>query len=135
MAELNYFQILSLSWAALGIGSSLLMITFGERWNEWKLQTAYRKEKPKWVYFIAVAGFAIIVYTWYSVFVHPVDYGWIFASFISLTAIKLFALLFQYDKFRQFVETMLNDKRKMTLLNGAVVAFSFVWIAMAFFLY
>ncbi|VAX20435.1 hypothetical protein MNBD_IGNAVI01-3066 [hydrothermal vent metagenome] len=135
MFELNYFQILCLFWAALGIGSRLLMITLGEGWNKWETEKAYRKDKPKWIYLVCAAGLLLIAYTWYSVFAIPVDYSWIIASLVSLTAIKILMLLFRYDEFREFVALTLNNKNKMNLLNGAVVTFSFVCVAMALFLY
>ncbi len=135
MFEMNYFQVLSLFWAALGIGSRLLMFTFGERWNNWELENAYRKEKPKWIYLVGTLGLLLIIYTWYSVIVHAVAYSWIIALLISLTGVKIFMLLFQYNKFRTFVVKILKDKSKMRLLNSSVVAFSFVCVAMAFFLY
>ncbi|NOX67441.1 MAG: hypothetical protein GXO85_16975 [Chlorobi bacterium] len=135
MLEMNYFQIISLFWAALGIGSRLLMFTFGERWNNWELENAYRKEKPKWIYLVGALGLLLIIYTWYSVFVYPVAYSWIIALLISLTGVKIFMLMFQYNKFRTFVAMMLKDKNKMRLLNGSVVVFSFTCITMALFLY
>lgn len=135
MLEMNYFQIISLFWAALGLASRLLMFTFGEHWKNWELENAYRKEKPKWIYLVGTLGLLLIIYTWYSVFVYPVPYSWIIALLISLTGVKIFMLLFQYNKFRTFVVIMLKDKNKMRLLNGAVIVFSFICVAMALFLY
>ncbi len=135
MIETNYFQILSLFWAAIGIGSRILMITFGERWNEWELKNAYRKVKPKWIYVVGISGLMLIGYTWYSVIFYSVDYSWIIASLVSLTAIKIFFLLFKYDKFRAFAKETLNNKKNSALLNGGVAAFSIVCAAMAFLLY
>ncbi len=135
MFEMNYFQVLCLFWAILGIGSRIIMITLGEHWNRWELENAYGKEKPKWVYLVGTLGILLIIYTWYSVFANPVTYSWIIASLISLTAIKIFMLLFQYDKFRDFVEETLNDKNKLALLNSSVAVFSLICIAMALFLY
>ncbi len=135
MSELNYFQVLCLFWAALGIGSRVLMALFGERWKRWEMTGAYGERKPEWLYVIGLAGLLLIGYTWYAVFTMQISYSWIIALFVSLTGIKIYMLLFRYDAFRQFVATMLGDRKKMMQLNIAVVVFSLACIGMAVFLY
>ncbi len=135
MFEMNYFQVLCLFWAIIGIGSRIIMITLGEHWNRWELEKAYGKEKPKWIYLVGILGILLIIYTWYSVFALQVAHSWIIASLISLTAIKIFMLLFRYGKFRAFIIEILNNKNKLTLLNSGVAVFSLICIAMALFLY
>ncbi len=77
---------------------------------------AYTKEKPRWINVIGGVAFAIVIYTWYQVFSSNVAYSWIIAVFTSLTLIKISALLFNYDTFRQFAYKTLSDplKRKET---------------------
>ena len=135
MDNLNYFQILCLFWAALGIGSRILMGAMGARWKRWELQSAYSAQKPKWIYLAGVLGLALIAYTWYAVFTMEVMHSWIIAVFVTLTGVKIYLLLFQYTRFRNFVTKMLNDKNKMLRLNLAVLMFSVLCIGMAVFLY
>ncbi len=63
MEQVNYFQILCLFWAALGIGSRILMKMLGTRWKKWELTSAYSSKRPRWVVWISVLGFLLIVYT------------------------------------------------------------------------
>ncbi|MHB2156244.1 hypothetical protein ACX8XN_17860 [Calditrichota bacterium GD2] len=135
MKQLNYFQILCLFWAALGIGSRVLMAVMGNRWKEWELNSAYREEKPKWLYAVGVLGLALIAYTWYAVFTLQVAYSWIIAALVSVTGIKIYMALFRYSQFREFVVRILNDRRRMRQLNVAVLIFSALCVVMAFFLY
>jgi len=134
MADLNYFQLLCFFWAVLGIGSRILMRVLGARWKTWELENAYSKQKPKWLYVVGVFGLILIGYTWFAVVTMEVPYSWIIAVFVSLTAIKIYLLMFQYDQFRAFVTLMLNDEKKMMMLNIAVLLFSMACVAMAVFL-
>ncbi len=135
MTEVNYFQVLCLFWATLGIGSRILMGIFGERWKRWELGRAYARQKPKWLYVAGTLGLALIAYTWYAAFTLGIDYGWIMAVFVSLTSVKMCMLIFRYDRFRTFAVMALNDRLKMRWLNAAVLFFSVVCIWMAFYLY
>ena len=135
MNKLNYFQLLCLFWAALGFGSRLFMSLLGERWNKWEMEKAYSAKKPGWLYAVGISGIALIGYTWFAVFTMEITYSWIIATLISLTAIKLYMLLFQYNKFRAFVVKILHNRKRMLLLNMTVLLFSAACIGMAVCLY
>lgn len=135
MDKFNYFNILCFIWAFVGIASRFLMIHFKERWNKWELEKAYSEEKPKWIYVVAVFSLIIVGYTWYKVIVLNVKYSWIISSFITLTLIKVFMLIFHYQKFREFVKEVLNNKRKLMQLNIGVFIFSIICILMGIYLY
>jgi len=135
MTRLNYFQLLCLLWALLGMGSCLLMGLLGRRWNNWELEKAYGRRKPKWLIGGGLSGMLLIAYTWYAVFSLGIAHGWIMAVLISLTAVKIYMLIFRYAEFREFVKATLNSKRKMLRLNLAVLSFSVICLLMALFLY
>ncbi|MBS4538922.1 hypothetical protein GOQ27_10625 [Clostridium sp. D2Q-11] len=135
MEDLNYFSTLCFAWAFVGIGSRILMIRYGKKWIDWELDKAYAKEKPKWIYIVSVISLIIVGYTWYQVFNMDIKYSWIIAILVSLTLIKIFNLIFNYDKFREFVDSTLNNKRKFKQLNISVFIFSIIFILMGIFLY
>ncbi len=135
MPNWNYFQTLCFFWALLGIGSRILMVVLGNRWNRWELESAYRKEKPFWLYPVGVAAVLLIAYSWYKVFTTEVPFSWIIATLVSLTGIKMYLLLFRYWQFRRWVVEMLSNRKKMRQLNLAVVIFSLIFLAMGIFLY
>ncbi len=135
MRNWNYFQILCFFWAFVGIASRIVMIFLGKKWVRWELESAYGKEKPVWLY--AAGAFAVIIigYSWFMVFTTEIKYSWIITALVSLTIIKVYMLIFQYDKFRKFAVNILNDKKKMLQLNILVILFSLVFISMGVFLY
>lgn len=121
MLNINYFQFICFLWATIGIVSRIAMTIMGEKWSEWELKNAYKIQKPKWIYVVGVIGYAIVIFTWYKHFTTDIKYSLIITIFISLTIIKLSALLFNYYAFRKFVVTVLNDKNKKLKINISVV--------------
>lgn len=133
--DINYFAGLCFFWAALGIGSRIAMAVLGERWRAWELGSAYTAQKPRWLYAVGAAGVALLVLTWVLVFTTGVPHSWIIAALVSLTGIKLYAVLFRYDEFRAFVARTLADRCRMAQLNISVLVFSVVLIGMGVWLY
>src|SRR6056297_906988 len=112
-----YFRYLCYGWAAVGIITRILMLGFGDKWNEWEMKNAYKEEKPKWIYIVSILGVLLVGYTWYMVITTSVPYSWIIATLISLTLIKISNLLFNYNKFREFASSVLNDRKKKMQLT------------------
>ncbi len=107
----------------------------GGKWNKWELEKAYSESKPKWIYFLGIFSLSIVGFTWYEVFNLEIKHSWIMAVLVTITLIKVFNLVFNYNKFREFVKSVLNDKKKLTQLNVGVLAISIVFIIMGVFLY
>lgn len=135
MGSLNYFSILCFAWALMGIGSRFIMIYLGQKWNKWELEKVYSEEKPAWIYFAGVAALFLVGYTWVRVFTSDIRLSWIIALLITLTLIKISILIFNYNKFRIFAKTVLNDKQKLMKLNIGVVLFSAIFILLGIYLY
>lgn len=132
---MSYFRALCLFWALVGLMSRFFILKMGEEWNRWELDSAYTESKPKWIYLLAVLGVSLVAYTWYQVVVTDVQFSWIIALLVSLTLIKIVNLIFNYNKFREFVVNILDDKKRWRQLNISVVAFSIVLIMLGIFIY
>ncbi len=135
MASLNYFQWLCFFWAFVGLGSRLVMWLLGPKWKTWEIQKAYSQRRPPWVLVVIAGGVLLAVWTWYQVWLGHTALGWIMGVLVSLTLIKLGALLLRYDDFRAFARTTLHDGSKFAALNAAVVFVSFGFLAMGLFVY
>lgn len=133
--DLNFFAVLCFFWAAIGIGSRIAMAVMGDRWRAWELGNAYTAQKPRWLVGVGIAGVALLVVTWGLVLTTDVPHSWIIAVLVSLTGVKLYALLFKYDEFRAFVARTLADRAKMMQLNASVLVFSALLIGMGVWLY
>ncbi|MFO8022970.1 MAG: hypothetical protein R6U65_10925 [Perlabentimonas sp.] len=135
MENLNYFELLCYFWAFIGIISRILIISLGNKWNKWELKSAYSEKKPLWVYIVITVGYFLIGFSWYKVATTDIAYSWIIALLVSLTGIKISALLFRYNEFRTFAKTTLNSKAKLIRLNIGVVVLSIALVCMGIFLY
>lgn len=135
MKGINYFSILCFAWAFIGIISRILMACFGDRWNQWEIDKAYSQKKPKWIFIIGIISLIIVGFTWYKVIVSGIRFSWIITVLVSLTLIKVFTLIFDYKKFREFAKDVLNNRKKLLQLNIGVIIFSIVFIVMGIYLY
>jgi hypothetical protein len=133
--KFNYFSYLCFIWAIIGITTRILMAVYGERWNKWEMDQAYKEVKPKWIYLISLLGILLVAFTWYQVFNLDVEYSWIIALLLSLTLVKISALLFNYEKFRAFASETLNNPKKKLRLNISVFIVSIVMILLGLFVY
>lgn len=130
-----YFKVLCFVWAAVGIGSRVAMVWMGSRWARWEQEKAYAAERPAWVVVVAVLGLLVIASTWWVYLAWEVPHGWVLATLLSLTFVKLTKLLFAYDQFRAFLVETLADDAKMMQLNVAVLVLAGGLIAMGIWLY
>jgi len=133
--NLNYFSYLCFGWAFVGIVTRILMVGFGDKWNKWEMNNAYKEKKPFWIYIVSGLGMALVIFTWYQVFRLDVKYSWVIALFISLTLVKISALLFRYNEFRKFAAETLNDPKKKMKLTISVFLMSVIFILMGIVLY
>jgi len=131
----NYFSYLCFGWAFVGIVTRILMVGLGDRWNKWEMKSAYKEKNPLWIYIISALGLALVIFTWYQVFKLDVRYSWIIALLISLTLVKISALLFKYNEFRKFASETLNNPKKKMKLTISVFIMSIILIVMGIVLY
>lgn len=135
MSTINYFQVICFLWAAIGIVSRIAMAVMGDRWAKWELESAYGVKKTKWIYVVGIVGYGVVLFTWYKFFTTDIAYSWMITVLITLTVIKISALLFNYHVFRQFVMETLHNRKKMLALNIGVSILSIVLVWMGLYLY
>jgi hypothetical protein len=122
-------------WAAIGILSRVAMAVMKEKWAVWEENSAYKAQRPAWVVVVSVLGYGMIAATWLVYILAGVPYGWVLAVLITLTAVKISSLMFNYGKFRAFLKETLANKQKMMRLNVSVIILSAGLIALGIFLY
>lgn len=130
-----FFKIVCFVWAAIGIVSRVAMAVMKEKWAVWEENSAYKAHRPAWVVVVSVFGFCMIAAAWLVYIIAGVPYGWVLAALITLTAIKISSLLFNYSKFREFLKETLASKQKMMRINISVIVLSAGLIALGIFLY
>ncbi len=130
-----FFKIVCFIWAAIGIVSRIAMAVMKEKWAVWEENSAYKSERPAWVVVVSAFGFCMIAAAWLVYILAGVPYGWVLAVLITLTAIKISSLLFNYNKFREFLKETLASKQKMMRINVSVIVLSAGLIALGIFLY
>ncbi|WP_113672085.1 hypothetical protein [Vallitalea guaymasensis] len=130
-----YFKIMCFLWAAIGIISRIAMAVMKDNWNKWETTKAYKEKKTLWIYIVCIVGLILIALTWYIYIVYSIPYGWILGILISLTGIKILTLMFNYNKFQEFLHATLYNPKKMLRLNISVIILSLILIAFGIWLY
>ena len=132
---INYFQIVCFVWAFIGIATRIVMTAMKDRFKDWALNTAYTPKQKKGLYIVGLVTYLIVGYTWYQVFTTDIKFSWIIGLLLTLTVVKVSTALFNYQVFRKFVSTMVNDDKKMLHLHVSILIFSAVLILMGIYLY
>lgn len=127
---LNYFSCLCFIWAAVGLGSRLLIVCLGERWKDWEEHSAYSESRPKWLYAADLLAAAVVAFTWYMVWKTEITGAWIAALLLSLVLIKVCAQMYRYNSFRRFIQRVLGDRKLFRAVNWSVGGFSAVVLAL-----
>lgn len=130
-----FFKITCFIWAAIAILSRVAMAIMKEKWSVWEENNVYKEKRPWWVIVVAILGLITIAAIWIVYIQLKIPYGWVLATLITLTAIKILTLLFHYDNFRIFLKTTLADKKKMAQINLAVILLAALLILAGTFLY
>ncbi|WP_105615239.1 hypothetical protein [Vallitalea okinawensis] len=131
-----YFKVLSLVWGILAITVRPLIHLIPKQWNDFELNKAYKKKQPKWVWGVGALSLALVSITWYIELTTAVPYSLIISMLVTLTLIKIFQLLFNYDKFRLFVvKALVEDRSIITKINIASTILGLILVALGLFLY
>ncbi len=131
--RVNYFVIICFAWALIGILTRIIIMFLGKKWNKWEENKAYSEKKPIWLYFVAIFAVFIIAYTWYMVFTSNIYLSWIIALLLTLILIKVFAQIFNYNKFRKYVKKVMNDASTFKKINIGVFIFSIMLVLLGIF--
>lgn len=137
MLTWNTFRWIALIWGSIAILTKPVFFTLlGNRWREVLVTKAYREgERPQWITWISIPLLALIGFTWWRVFVEPVQLSWILAALMSLSAVKLGTLLFDYNSFQTWVKALIGDPKKERQMVIAVTFVGIALVVMAFWLY
>lgn len=110
---MNFFQVVSIVMGLVSISARLLIHLVPESWNRFELEAVYKTEKPRWIGPLAIASSVLIVYTWYKQITTDIPYSIILTLLLTLTLLKTFQLVFNYDSFRKFVHKVLVEDRSI----------------------
>jgi hypothetical protein len=132
----EYFKFLSIILGAVMILTRPAMHLFPKKWNEFELNTAYTKKQPPWVWYVSIIGLCLVVFTWYKHLTAGVPYSLIITLFITLTLVKTSQVLFNYERFRQFVVNVLTrDRKTLAAINISVLVVGAALLALGIVVY
>jgi len=96
-----YFQWICFFLGGMVLLSGLWIGFCGESYK--KIALRFLPEKRSlWILVVSLVMFAWIVFTWYQFFQTPTAITFIVTFIFSLSLIKLFAVLFKYQRYREF---------------------------------
>jgi hypothetical protein len=137
MSTWTTFRWIALLWGAAAILTKpVFFIILGNQWRSLLKNKAYREGKrPNWIVWVSLPLIVLIAFTWWRVAVEPVPLAWILAALMSLSAVKLVTLLFDYNRFQNWVKSVVEDKQKERKMVISVTISGIVLIVLAFWLY
>lgn len=133
---MNYFQGLCFFFGALLVLTRPAIQFFPKKWNDFELNTAYTENQPRWVWIVALVGLLLVGFTWYKHLTTDIAYSLVITIILSLTLIKTSQVLFNYQRFRQFVvHVLIEDRKKLAVINTVALILGVVVISLGFNLY
>ncbi|KAB3537729.1 hypothetical protein F8154_02660 [Alkaliphilus pronyensis] len=133
--SINFFQGICFAWAFIGIVTRIVMTVKKDSFKNWALNSAYTPKQKKGYYVVVLATYIVVAFTWYKIFTIDVQFSWIIGLLTTVTVAKVSTAVFNYQVFRQFVVTMLNDDKKLLGLHVGILIFSALLILMGLYLY
>lgn len=115
---MNYFKILGIIFGLLAFLKPFYMHILP--WDENSfIAKAYTDKRPWWIIPVALAGLALVAFTWYKELTTDIRYSMVITIMFSLTAIKAIMFIFDYKAFQKWVAGMLKkDKgRKIVVVD------------------
>ncbi len=115
---MNYFKVLGIIFGLVA-GLKPFYIHLLPYDENKVLGKAYASKRPAWVIPVGILGLLLVAFTWYKEFTTEIPYSIILALIFSLTAIKAFFFIFNYEKFQQWVAKMLEEQqgKKIVVLD------------------
>ena len=132
---MNYFFYLGIIFGLIAALKPFYMHVI--KWDENKfIAKAYKKNRSPVLVLISLIGLALIILTWILHFMLDVKYSIVITLLFSITLIKIFFLIFDYDRFHQWIYTMLKeDKKKIVKIDSLAGIFGIIVIIISFILY
>jgi len=118
------------------IGLRLLIHLIPKTWNEFELKQVYKEKKPKWVWGLGLASILVVAFTWYKEMTTEVPYSLFLTILITLTLVKVFQLVFNYNQFRDFVKkALVEDRGIIRKINTGTTLVGLSLIILGFYVY
>jgi hypothetical protein len=115
---MNYFKVLGIVFGLVAALKPFYIHLLPYDENK-LLEKAYSSKRPGWVLPAGIIGLLLVAFTWYKELTTDIPYSLILTIIFSLTAIKAFFFVFDYQKFQQWVAGMLekNQGKKIVVLD------------------
>jgi hypothetical protein len=133
---MNYFQVFSIVWGVSMIGVRSLIHMIPEKWSNFELNTAYSEKKPTWIWAMSIVAVFLVALTWYKEVTTDIELSMIVSVLVTLTLIKVSQIIFNYNRFRQFVhKALVEDRRIITQINIGTTIVGIILLSLGIFVY
>lgn len=115
---MNYFKILGIIFGLVAALKPFYIHLLPYDENK-LLNKAYSSERPIWILPAGILGLLLVAFTWFKELTTEVPYSIIITLIFSLTAVKAFLFIFDYQRFQKWVAGMLEEKkgRKIVIID------------------
>lgn len=133
---MSIFKIVSLILAVSAFIKGLTGLLFHRSLYSWAEKHYASKKISPTVILLIIYAISILIFTWYATIFNYIKHGWILTTFISITSIKLLAIIFKWNETSAyFVKFISLSGKRLWILDIAVLLLGFVFLGMASYLY
>jgi len=118
---MNYFKILGLAFGIVAFLKPFYMHILP--WDENRfIKNTYSEKRPWWIIPVALAGLALVAFTWYRELTTEIRYSMLITIMFSLTAIKSILFIVDYKAFQKWVAGMVQKEKSRKIVVVDILA-------------
>ncbi len=107
---MSYFQVLGFIIGLAAVLKIVLMLLRPQNATDF-IARAYGEKRPVWVVPVFIITLGLVGYTWYMQFTTNVPYSIVVTVFVSLALLKVFFIVFDYQRFKKKVDATLAKEK------------------------
>lgn len=131
-----WFRLISFVLAAACILKALIGLFFHKKFYSWDRKQYAAKKFPKRLFIFILYGIGIVLTTWYATIFHYVKYGYILTIIVTLSSIKLFSILFDWENTsKKFVHFIDSGGWKLWVLDIFILIMGIVFFLLGLYVY
>ncbi len=109
---------------------------FHKKFYTWDKKQYASKKYPKSFYIFIPYGAGVFLSTWYATIFHYREKGWILTLIVTLSSIKLFSILFNWEKTSEkFVKFIDSGGWKLWAVDVFVMIMGVVFLFLGIYVY
>lgn len=114
----------------------IIGLIFHDRFYNWDYRQYNSVKWPRSFIVFVPYGICMVALTWYATLFQYESHGYILTMAVTLSALKLFLIIFRWNRFSNTMKNMiLKNLKSLYILDLALIPAGSVFVLMALYLY